>query len=90
MGLRPTKSGPDPEPGGASFSDMIGVIEMPQNQQLRFNKTPKQKPMARPVYRPRILSELGCALMWLGTVPRDNRFHEPSIEILERVPWGTA
>jgi hypothetical protein len=43
-----------------------------------------------PVYRPRILSELGCALMWLGTVPGDNWFHEPSIEILERVPWGTA
>jgi hypothetical protein len=30
------------------------------------------------------------ALMWLGTVPGDNRFHEPSIEILERVPWGAA
>jgi hypothetical protein len=28
--------------------------------------------------------------MWFGTVPGNNRFHEPSIKILQRIAWSIA
>ena len=64
------------QPASAVASDQL------RNLREQRNPTPK--------IRCWIQKELLPALTWLGTVPGDKWFHEPSIEILECVAWGTA